>query len=351
MTKVQNPPIMPETINYAYNEPQVVEPEIVEQPETKVEPEVPEVKVPETKVEETKVEPKAEVKEEPKEEAQVVEKPEEVTAADWKKVLKDTNPDKYEVLKEMGYDDFTIGMLKYKEQTGDYTPYLEVKTVDYTKMSSEQIIKMDMQKKYPGISEKALNIKFNKELNEKYYLNRDDYPEDSDEAVLGQELLRLESEQIRKQFIENQQKFKAPEPQPDLDATNREAELQRQRASVGEGVMNNPVTKSLQANKYITFGKGEESFNYPVGDVQSLVDTALNSIVNSGYTDISKLNMEVFYKQLLIGKDMEAYEKAFADHIHNLDKLRFQNEMHNTTPVNNSVPDAPLPKKDYAYRG
>ena len=343
---------MPE-VNYAYNEDQdtLVDEPIA--PVASIEPKEETPKVEPAPREEPKVEPVIE-KVEPKiDPVEKVEKPAEVPATDWRKslkeVLKDT--DKYEAFKELGLTDFEIGMLKYKEKTGDYTPYLEVKSVDYAKMTPEQLIKADMQKKYPGMNERALNFKYNKDLEEKYYLNRDDFPEDSDEAIYGQEQLRIDAEQKRKQFIEEQQQFKAPEPQPDLDATNREADLQRQRASLGESVMNNPFTKSLQANKYITFGEGEESFNYPVEDVQSLVDTALSAIVNSGYTDASKLNAEVFYKQLAYGKDPAKFEKELINHGRNLSKKDLQNELQNVTPPNNQTAAAPAEQKDYGYRG
>lgn len=338
--------------NYAYNESadDIIQPEpIVAEvtPEPKIEPEAQapaaEIK-PEPKAEPAEAKP-AEVKPE------IPVKPAEVTATDWKKAIKDSNPDKYEVLKEMGYTDWTIDMIKYADKTGSWDDYINAKSADYSKMTPEQLIKLDMKRQYPGMNERALNFKYNKDLEQKYYLNREDYPEDSDEAVYGQEQLRIDGEQKRKQFIEEQQQFKAPEPQPDLDATNREADLQRQRASLGESIMNNAFTKSLQANKYLTFGEGEESFNYPVEDVQSLVDTALNAIVNSGYTDISKLDVEVFYKQLLLGKDMKAYEKAFADHIRNVSKKKLQDELQNVTQVNNNQPDAPIAQKDYGYRG
>lgn len=267
----------------------------------------------------------------------IIEKPAEITATDWKEALK--KADKYEALKELGYDDFTIGMLKYKEQTGDVTPYLQVKTVDYTKMTPEQLIKQDMIKANPGMSDKALNFKFNKEISEKYYLNRDDYPEDSDEAIYGQEQLRLDGEAKRKSFIEEQDKFKAPEPQPDLDATKREAELQQQKAALGSAVMNNDATKTLQTAKSLVFGEGEESFNYPITDVQPLVDTALNTILNSGRTDLSGVDMNVFYKQLAYGSNPAAFETAFAKHHQALAKKKFQSELQNVTPVSGGVPE------------
>lgn len=280
-------------------------------------------------------------------EAKSDEKPADVTTADWKTALK-AGVDKYEVLKELGYDDFTIGMLKYGEQTKDYTPYLQVKTVDYTKMTPEQLIKMDLKEKNPGMSEKALEFKFNKEISEKYYLNRDDYPEDSDEAIYGQEQLRLDGEQKRKAFIEEQDKFKAPEPTPDLDATKREAELQQKREALGNSILNNEATKSLQKTNTITFGEGEESFNYPVADPKALVDVALNTIINSGRTDLNGVDLQLFYKQL--AKGHPDWEKSFADHLKAIHKNQFQSELQNVTPANGALPEEPETKKDYGYK-
>ena len=338
--------------NYAYLEEAdtpLAEVEIV--PEVKSEPIEPvkEVKE-EVKAEEPKKEePKVEVKDEPKQEVktEVKEKPAEVTTVDWKSALK--TADKWEALKELGYDDFTIGMLKYKEQTGDYTPYLQVKTVDYTKMTPEQILKTDLRKQYPDMSEKALNFKYNKEATEKYYLNREDYPEGSDEAEIGQELMKIDAEQKRKAFIEEQNKFKAPEPQPDLDATKREADLQQQQAALGNLVMNNEATTSLQKSKSIVFGQGEESFTYPIADPQSLVDTAMNTILNSGRTDLTGVDLNLFYKQL--AKGQPGWDKAYADHITALAKANFQKEIGNITPVGSGEPvTPPAVEKDYGYK-
>jgi hypothetical protein len=320
--------------------------EVPEQPK----PEQPEQKPEEPALQEQ--EPKPEAKQDPKPEqtpeAKPEEKPAEVTAVDWKAALK--TADKYEALKELGYDDFTIGMLKYKEQTGDYTPYLEVKTVDYTKMTPEQLLKLDIKRQNPEMNERALNFKINKELNEKYYLNREDYPEDSDEAIYGQEQLRLDGENKRKAFIEEQNKFKAPEPQPDLDATKRDAELQQQRAALGELVMNNEATKSLQTSKSVVFGEGEASFNYPT-DTQALVDSALNTILNSGRTDLTGVDMNVFYQTLAFGADPKGFMEAYSNHLSAVAKSKLQKELGNITPIEGGDPITPAPvTKDYSYK-
>jgi hypothetical protein len=329
--------------NYGYMEDADSPVEVPEQPkpeEPKPEPKPVEPTVP--KPEEPKpVEPK---QEDPK----PVEKPAEVTEVDWRKALK--TADKYEALKEMGYNDFVIDAVKYYERTGNLADYAEAKGVDYTKMTPEQLVRLDIQKQNKGMNEKALNFKINKELNEKYYLNREDYPENSDEAIYGQEQLRLDGENKRKAFIEEQNKFKAPEPQPDLDATKRDAELQQQRAAMGDLVMNNEATKSLQTSKSVVFGEGEASFNYPT-DTQALVDSALNTILNSGRTDLTGVDMNVFYQTLAFGADPKAFMKAYSDHLSAVAKDKLQKELGNITPAEGGEPVAiPQVTKDYSYK-
>lgn len=249
---------------------------------------------------------------------------------DWKTQIKDV--DKWEVLSTLGFDEFSIGMLKYKEKTGDVTPYLEAKTVDYTKMSPEQLLRLDLKKKNEGMSERALNIKLKKEIEDKYCLDRELHPEDSDEAVLGQEQLRLDAEQVRKAFIENQKSFKEPESLPDLDATRKEAEMQQLKASLGNGIMNDAATVNLKKAKTLTFGKGEASFNYPIKNVQPLIDAALTTIVESGRKDLKGINLNTFYKQLTYGSDPDGFEKEWADHIEAVAKKKFQKGIQNVKP-------------------
>lgn len=259
-------------------------------------------------------------------------KPVEVTAVDWKSALKKV--DKYEALKELGYDDFTIDLLKYKEKTGDFTPYLQVKTVDYLKMTPEQLLKTDLQKQNAGMSEKALEFKFKKEFNEKYYLDRDEYREDSDEAVYGQEQLRLDAEAKRKQFIEEQAIFKAPEPKPDTSAQERETALNELQGKQKEVVLNNPVTKTLQSAKSIQFGQGEESFNYPIENVDPIINGAVSTLQGSDTTEVTEAQMHNFYQSLAIAADLPGFLKKYGDHQFALAKKKFQAEVGNITPVN-----------------
>lgn len=257
-------------------------------------------------------------------------KPEGVSYKDWKEALK-AGADKYEVLKELGYDDFVIDMLKYKDTVGDLTPYLEVKTVDYTKMSPEELLMLDLKKSNPGMIEAALRFKFNKEFSEKYYTDRDLYPESSDEATYGAEQLRLDAENKRKQFIEEQGKFKAPEPKPDTSQTEREAALQQQREQISTGIMNDPATKAVIEGKVITFGEGEESFKHPIQDAQALIDAAASFALSQNMKEFTGAPLQKFFKSIAMAQDPDGFEANYAKHIHAVAHKKFQSELQNVS--------------------
>lgn len=81
----------------------------------------------------------------PKEQKSDESQPPAATTYDWKKEVKKLS--KADVLKELGLDEFAVGMVDYYQKEGNVTPYLEVKTVDYSKMTSEQLLEMQLKKR------------------------------------------------------------------------------------------------------------------------------------------------------------------------------------------------------------
>lgn len=270
--------------------------------------------------------------------------------SDWRKEVK--TADHKEVLKEMGYDDFAIDLLAYGKKTGDYTPYLEAKTVDYTVMTPEQLIKMEMRVANKGMSERALEIKFNKEFSSKYCTDRTVYPADSDEAILGEEQLKLDTERLRAQFIEKQQSFKAPEPKPDTAAAQRTAQMQQQREQVSNLILTNEATTALKAAKSLTFTfEGEDSFNFEVPDVDSLVVNMQSLLANGERADLNGVDLKNLYKSMVIGSDPAKFLDLYGKHMRALEYKKLQNELTNATPPPDGgtppPPNAPVQNKGF----
>lgn len=266
--------------------------------------------------------PKEVVAEVPK----VVEEPKEVVALKPEVVKK---ADKWEVLKEQGFDDFTIDLLKYKEQTGDFTPYLEAKSVDYSKFTDEQIMRHDLQKQYKGLSAEALDLLYEQKVNETYRLDADIHGEAA--AKLGRELLKFESDKIRQREIENQAKFKAPEKPVDDTAQRLQQEQEAKYEEYKVSVNDSESTKALLKDKRLVFGSGDSAYQYKVDKPESLVETALNpnllfnDLVDAkGNADLAKV-----YKAKAYIANMDKIEQMLIEHGKTLGEKKSFEELQN----------------------
>jgi len=138
-----------------------------EQAETKVESQAATASV------ETKVESAVQEAEKQEVVAAVVEQPKveatQPTTISWQEVLKQQQPDT--VLKELlGVDDTKLGFIKELQEldpkmvaflntwksNGDVTAYLREMTTDYSKMSSEDMMRCQLTHQYPEASEQAI---------------------------------------------------------------------------------------------------------------------------------------------------------------------------------------------------
>ncbi len=237
-------------------ETKVEVPAAIASAETKVETVVQETKQPE--VVETKVEEK------------------QPTTISWQEVLKQQQPDT--VLKELlGVDDKKLGFLKGLKDVppqvvniidtwksnGDLNAILKEMATDYSKMSSEDVMRHQLRLEYPKASEKAIEALFKKEVIDAYQLNPDKYSDD--EVEEGQLLLDAKAEKFRDSLVQRQQEFlipKAPEAviQPDNSEQEEAAKFEERKAYVS----NDPFVKNMFATKQFTVGEGTEAFNFPI---------------------------------------------------------------------------------------
>jgi len=85
-------------------------------------------------------------------------------------------------------DDFIKGAVEYYEKTGDLTPYLQAKTVDFSTMDDAAIMRRNLREQYPDVSEKAFDRLFQQQVVDKFKLDPEQWGED--DVELGKELLR-----------------------------------------------------------------------------------------------------------------------------------------------------------------
>lgn len=245
--------------------------------ETKVENVVQEAEKPKEVVEQVQEQPKVE------------EKPQATIT--WQEVLKQQQPDT--VLKELlGVDDSKIGLLNTVKDlppqlvglidtwkaNGDLSTYLKEMVTDYSKMSSEDVMRSQLRLEYPKASDAAINAIFKKEVIDAYQLNPDKYSEE--EVAEGQLLLDAKADKYRETLQQRQQQFlipKAPEPAAVVEQDNTEQQQQAAKfESYKAEVSNNPYIKDIFANKKLSIGTGAEQFNFPV-EPSKLTDVLFDS--------------------------------------------------------------------------
>lgn len=201
-------------------------------------------------------------------------KQEQVTASDWRQELK--KADKAEILKELGYDDKMVGFFNKWSTDGNISEYLKAVTMDYAKMSPEQLMRYQLQEDFPEFTPEEIEELYTAKVTEAFKLD----PEVNTEAEIkrGKLLLTAETKKIREGFIQRQKEYvlsaKPPAPGPDeraIQAQQQEIEQQAYMDRFNAAITGHEATKSLMANKTLTVGEGENAFNYGVTDPQQLI--------------------------------------------------------------------------------
>lgn len=258
---------------------------VEETKEEKVEPtaKVEETKEPEkqseTKVEEAKVE-------QPKQEEKPIAKEPEKAAPTLQEVLKTEQP--AAILKALGYSDEMVSLMSETKEAdpkivgiiqaykdGTLNNYIRELATDYSKMSSEDVMRHQLRQEYPKASQAALEALFKKEVTNAYNLNS----EDDEEVTEGKLLLDAKADKYRDGFIENQQKYLTPaKPQPKQDNTPSPEVVQQQREETYRSqYLDNPVAKDISATKKLSVALGENKAAVIDADIDSLIGIITNS--------------------------------------------------------------------------
>lgn len=198
----------------------------------------------------------------------------------WQEVLKSQQPDT--ILKELGFDDKTVGFLKGKKgidekllnfyshwesNNGDVTKYLKELTTDYSKMPAEEVMRHQLREEYPKATEKQIDALFKKQVLDAYKIDPNLYTEE--EVAEGRLLIEAIADKHRDKLVADQQNFLLPKPsektaEPDPQELARQQEVQEYQKYMQE----HSYTKGLFTNNKITIGEGEEAFNYPINPTE-----------------------------------------------------------------------------------
>lgn len=232
-------------------------------------------------------------------------------------------------------DDFIKGVVDFYEKTGDITPYLQAKLVDFNGMSDEDIMRRELRDQYPEVSDKAFEKLYKQQVVDKFKLDADLFEEDDTE--LGKELLKSEASKLRTKYQEWQSGFKAPEPAADNSAEEMKQHLEQFAKTVGE----NDITRSILNDKRIAIKTADGEFAFEVADPNALVDMTIDNQKFFGQfvAGEGKLDYEKWYKTTAYAQNQELFEKSLINYGKTLGREEITKEIKN--PSNNPIGDVP----------
>jgi hypothetical protein len=194
-------------------------------------------------------------------------RPAQTPAPDWRELIK--QQPEAEVFKHFGLDEKMINFLSRWKGGEDLKDYMEAITVDYTKMSPEEVLRRHLIKDFGGLSAEDFEEVYKMKVIEQYKLDPDIY--DEKDVRRGRLLLGVDADRVRQDFIKRQQDLLLSKPpQPDTSAAELAAIAeQEQRAKEVQDyhnhVQSNSYTKDLLATNLLKIGEGDKAFNLEVG--------------------------------------------------------------------------------------
>lgn len=197
-------------------------------------------------------------------------------SVDWKTELK--KADQAEILKELGFDDKMVGFFNKWRTDGNIAEYIKAVTVDYSKMTPEQLMKYQLEQDFPEFSPEDLEELYQAKIIDAYKLNPETFSET--EVKRGRLMLAADAKKVRADLVQKQQDYilsaKPPASVVDTQGQQREAEIRELTDKYMSSLNGSPVTKELLSNKRLVLGDGENAFNYEIGDPQSVVQILQN---------------------------------------------------------------------------
>jgi len=254
---------------------------------------------------------------------------------DWKDALK--KADRNEALKELGLDEFEIGLLDYRKGGGDTAKYLEAKGRDWSKVPDMDVLRYDLRQQFPDLDAESFEILAEKRIQSRFPAEE----EFSDEKEKKVSLLerKLEADALRKKYKEADEKFTIADRKADTEQATKLEEATRAKQDFISTVDESAVTQKLRTDKKITLGEG---------DAATLVDIDPETILNFVKTDNKfftmfvdekgELDLDLLYATINYGLNRKAVEKTLTDRGKSLGIKAEVDDLHNIPKEKTPVP-------------
>jgi hypothetical protein len=236
-------------------------------------------------------------------------------------------------------DEFLKGLVDFYKKTGDVTPYLQAKTVDFTKMTDEDVMRRELREQYPDVSDKAFDRLYKQQVLDKFKLDADEWGDEDSE--LGRELLKVEASKLREKFLGWQKQYQAPVSDVEKAQLEEQERIVNDFKKFEEDVKLNPVTQSIISDKRIVVKTADGEFNYELQTPEVLLDMTVDNtkFFNQFANHDGKLDYDRWYKTAAYSQNPEQFEKSLINFGKTLGRAEVTKEIKN--PSTTQLGDVP----------
>jgi len=158
------------------------------------------------------------------------------------------------------FDEFLQKVINKYQTDGSLEEYFKAHSVDYDKVSDEELVKRDFFAKNSDLSDSAVKRLWETEL-AKYKLDPDEH--DKEDVEIASVLLKREANKLRESGKESQRSYLQP---------SRQAVQKPSVDDLAKTVHAMPEAQNIKSKKTISFINGESTINYGVEDVDGALD-------------------------------------------------------------------------------
>jgi hypothetical protein len=228
-------------------------------------------------------------------------------------------------------DDYAKQLIEaYKSNQLD--EFLIKTNTNYDLYTDEEILKTQIDSKYPSLGEEERNLILQKTLQKEYGITGDE-----DDDKVARLMMKLEADKIREGLKAEQAQYKPkafenPTSAIEAQLKAQQEALQQQVESFKNHLTSLPDYKQFETSRLVEFGDGENRMNFEVDKSADFLGETLdqNKFFQKFVGQDGQLDMKKWMKAWTYANNPAAVEKSLINYGKSLGEKRLFNELKNT---------------------
>ena len=228
-------------------------------------------------------------------------------------------------------DDYAKQLIEaYK--TNQLDEFLIKTNTNYDLYTDEEILKTQIDSKYPSLGEEEKNLILQKTLQKEYGITGDE-----EEDKVARLMMKLEADKIREGLKAEQAQYKPkafenPTSAIEAQLKAQQEAIQQQVESFKNHLTSLPDYKQFETSRLVEFGDGENRMNFEVDKSADFLGETLdqNKFFQKFVGQDGQLDMKKWMKAWTYANNPAAVEKSLINYGKSLGEKRLFNELKNT---------------------